>query len=54
MPRLLDDTGGLSVEKILLLAVIALPIIIALIAFRDKIIGWFNSKAYKQDGGSSR
>ncbi len=38
-----DDTGAMAVEKILLIALIALPIIIVLAVFRHTIVGWFNS-----------
>lgn len=39
-----DDAGKISVEVILLIAVIALPLVIVLIAFRDTINGWFVDK----------
>ncbi len=35
----------MAVEKILIIALIALPIILVLIAFRDKLIGWFNDQS---------
>jgi len=38
-----DDRGAMSVEKILILAVIALPILIVLFVFRNTIIKWFNA-----------
>lgn len=40
-----DTRGAMAVEKILIIALIALPIILVLIAFRDKLIGWFNDKS---------
>jgi len=49
-----DTSGAMSVEKVLLLAMIAVPIVILLIAFKDKIKGWFNDQAdqLKPDSGS--
>jgi len=38
-----DTAGAMAVEKILLLALIALPIIIGLALFRHTIQGWFAS-----------
>jgi Flp pilus assembly pilin Flp len=44
--RLHKDTGGaMSVEKIMIIALIALPIILALWAFRTKLISWFNDQS---------
>jgi Flp pilus assembly pilin Flp len=40
-----DDRGAMSVEKVLILAIIALPILIALFAFRKTIVTWFNARA---------
>jgi Flp pilus assembly pilin Flp len=40
-----DERGAMSVEKVLILAVIALPILIVLFLFRQKIVGWFNTNA---------
>jgi Flp pilus assembly pilin Flp len=40
-----DDRGAMSVEKVLILAIIALPILIVLFAFRKLIVGWFNTNA---------
>ena len=37
----------MSVEKILILAVIALPILIVLYAFRQTIEGWFTNQSSK-------
>lgn len=39
-----DTTGAMSVEKILILALIALPILIVLLVFRKKIVDWFNTQ----------
>jgi len=40
-----DDRGAMSVEKVLILAIIALPILIVLFAFRKTIVGWFEANA---------
>jgi Flp pilus assembly pilin Flp len=40
-----DDRGAMSVEKVLILAIIALPILIVLFAFRKTIVEWFNTNA---------
>ncbi len=40
-----DETGAMSVEKVMIIALISLPIIIALWLFRKKLVGWFNEKA---------
>ena len=46
--RLHEDTeGAMSVEKILILAIIALPILLIMIIFRDKLMGWFNTESDK-------
>jgi hypothetical protein len=43
----------MSVEKILILALIALPILIILIAFKGTIIGWFSGQQSQlQDPGT--
>lgn len=39
-----DDRGAMSVEKILIIGLIALPIIIALFVFRTLIVGWFKGQ----------
>ncbi len=39
-----DEAGAMSVEKILILAVIALPILIVLLAFRHTITDWFTTQ----------
>jgi Flp pilus assembly pilin Flp len=39
-----NESGAMSVEKILILALIALPIIIILIAFKGVITGWFSTQ----------
>jgi len=36
-----DQRGAMSVEKILILGLVALPIIIVLLAFRKTIVDWF-------------
>jgi Flp pilus assembly pilin Flp len=40
-----DETGAMSVEKILILALIAVPLIVLLVAFRRTITEWFNTEA---------
>ena len=40
-----DDSGAMSVEKILILGIIALPILIILYVFKGKIVNYFNSQA---------
>ncbi len=40
-----DTHGAMSVEKILILALIAVPILIVLLLFRQKIVGWFNDQS---------
>ena len=44
-----DDRGAMSVEKVLILAIIALPILIVLFAFRKLIVGWFETNSAKLD-----
>ena len=39
-----DTRGAMSVEKILLLGLIALPIVVALLAFRETIMDWFKDQ----------
>lgn len=39
-----DDRGAMSVEKILILGLIALPIVIVLLAFRKTIVDWFTEQ----------
>jgi len=48
-----DDSGAMSVEKILILALIALPIIIVLLLFKDTIKSWFKGQSdqLKPDNG---
>ena len=48
-----DDTGAMAVEKVLLIALIALPLIVGLAIFRDKIIGYFNTQDKKLEDGST-
>jgi len=40
-----DTAGAMSVEKILILALIAIPILVILIAFKTTIIGWFQGQS---------
>lgn len=40
-----DTAGAMSVEKIMIIALIALPIVLALWAFRTKLIDWFNTQS---------
>lgn len=40
-----DQAGAMSVEKILILACIALPLLIVLYIFRTKITGWFQNQS---------
>ena len=40
-----DTSGAMSVEKILILALIAVPILIILLAFRVQIVNWFNQQS---------
>lgn len=48
-----NQDGKLSVEMILLIALIALPIILLLVLFRDKIISYFKGQSSQlQDPGS--
>ena len=42
-----NDSGKMSAEVVLLIALIAIPILVALIAFRDKILGWFEEDQEK-------
>lgn len=47
-----NQDGKLSVEMILLIALIALPIILLLVLFRDKIITYFKGQSSQlQDPG---
>ena len=46
LARLHNDTSGaMSVEKIMIITIIALPIIIAMISFRDKLLGWLTDQS---------
>jgi Flp pilus assembly pilin Flp len=40
-----DTSGAMSVEKILILALIAVPILIILLIFRGTIVGWFQQQS---------
>ena len=42
-----DTSGAMSVEKIMIISIIALPIVIALISFRDKLFSWFTEQTPK-------
>lgn len=42
-----DEAGAMSAEKVLILALISLPIIIALVVFRSKIMEWFTGESAK-------
>jgi Flp pilus assembly pilin Flp len=48
-----DTAGAMSVEKILIIGLIALPILIILLLFKTKIIGWFQGqeKTLTDDSG---
>jgi len=50
-----NESGAMSVEKILILALIALPILIILILFKTTIVGWFTTQqgTLEQDSGSN-
>ena len=39
-----NESGAMSVEKILILALIALPIILLLVAFKGTIATWFQGQ----------
>jgi Flp pilus assembly pilin Flp len=40
-----DTTGAMSVEKILILGLVALPILIILLLFRKTVVEWFQSQS---------
>jgi Flp pilus assembly pilin Flp len=40
-----NTDGAMSVEKILIIALIALPILIFLVLFRNNVEGWFNTQS---------
>jgi Flp pilus assembly pilin Flp len=40
-----DTSGAMSVEKILILALIAVPILIVLLLFRGTIVDWFKGQS---------
>ena len=44
-----DERGAMSAEMLLIVAAIAIPIIILLAIFRNKIIGWFTDQDTKLD-----
>lgn len=39
-----DTSGAMSVEKVMIVALISLPIVIALWLFRQTLVGWFNDQ----------
>lgn len=39
-----DESGAMSVEKVMIIALIALPIVIALWIFRKKLVTWFDDQ----------
>lgn len=40
-----DTSGAMSVEKILILALIAVPVLIVLLLFRKTIVDWFGEQS---------
>ena len=44
-----DERGAMSVEKVLILAIIALPLLVVLYLFRQKIESWFSDQSNKLD-----
>lgn len=40
-----DESGAMSVEKVMIIALIALPIVIALWLFRQKLVTWFSDQS---------
>lgn len=40
-----DTSGAMSVEKILILALVAVPILIVLLLFRGTIVDWFKQQS---------
>ena len=42
-----DTSGAMSVEKILILALVAVPILIILLLFRRTIVEWFTTESGK-------
>ncbi|MEM1444470.1 MAG: hypothetical protein AAGF84_00290 [Planctomycetota bacterium] len=47
-----NDRGAMSVEKVMLIGVIIIPILIGLIAFRETIFGWLSSQEGDLDTGA--
>jgi Flp pilus assembly pilin Flp len=45
-----DDAGAMSVEKILILAVIAVPLLIVIVLFAKKAIEWFRTQEQSLEG----
>lgn len=44
-----DESGAMSVEKIMIIALIALPIVIVLIVFRETLKKWFTGQTSQLD-----
>ena len=44
-----NDRGAMSIEKLLIVGIIALPIIIALVMFKDTIFSWFQTESKDLD-----
>lgn len=44
-----DTSGAMSVEKIMIIAIIALPIVLALMFFRRQLIEWFSGQSQQLD-----
>ena len=40
-----DERGAMSVEKILILALISIPLITVLYFFRGKLVSWFQTQS---------
>jgi len=40
-----DERGAMSVEKILILAVISIPLVIVLYLFRGHLVEWFKTQS---------
>ena len=45
-----DEAGAMKIEMILILILIAIPLLIVLVAFRKKIIGYFDNAQSELDG----
>ncbi len=42
-----DEAGAMSVEQVLILALVAVPIIVGVMLFKDKIKSWFTGQTDK-------